>query len=85
MFDTFQKLFSSFVRTNISDLIIVDFYELMELQMCHLYCLTKGDDPIVKVSLLVTCMLAFVYNSAKVGKCYIVNWITDSTLETVNC
>ena len=41
---------------------------------------TTGNDPIVKVSLLVTCMLVFVYNSAKVGKCYKVNLIPYSTL-----
>ena len=33
----------------------------------------------VKVSVLATCWLCFMYNSAKVGKCYIVNWITYST------
>ena len=46
---------------------------------------TTGNDPSVKDSVLVTRMLSFVYNSAKVGKCYIVNWITYSTLKTVNC
>ena len=44
-----------------------------------------GNDPSVKVSVLVMCILSFVYNSAKVGKCYIVNLITYSTLKTVNC
>ena len=33
-------------------------------------------DPSVKVSVLAMCMLSFMYNSAKVGKCYIVNLIT---------
>ena len=45
-------------------------------------CRTTGNDPSGKVSVLVMCMLSFVY---KVGKCYIVNLITYSTLKTVNC
>ena len=38
--------------------------------------LTQSHDPSVKVSVLATCMLSFMYNSAK---CYIVNLITYST------
>ena len=35
----------------------------------------------LKVSVLATCRLCFMYNSAKVGKCQLVKWITYITFD----
>ena len=37
----------------------------------------------LKVSVLATRRLLFMYNSAKVAKCYIVKWITYSTFADI--
>ena len=57
-------------------------YYIIRSLLWFFFLVEPGRTPLfggLEVSVLSTCWLCFMYNSVKVGKCYIVNWITYST------